>query len=150
MRRSAWVTGGGTVVAALLLSGGVITQAQSREDDLTVVRKAVSASPSPQQAGEPAAKASTPAPRKGGKSEPQWLRVRVVDKGTKKGKVSVNLPLALVRAMDDWPIDFHCRKSGGEEKHCTLKIGEVLQALDSGQDLVEIDDDEAQVRVWVE
>jgi len=31
-----------------------------------------------------------------------------------------------------------------------VTIGEVLRALDSGQALVDIEDDEASVRVWVE
>jgi hypothetical protein len=29
-------------------------------------------------------------------------------------------------------------------------VGEILRALDSGQSLVEIEDDETTVRVWVE
>jgi hypothetical protein len=70
----------------------------------------------------------------------------VLEKAGKK--VSINLPLALVRAMgDDLPIGPHC---GREGKGATLTIGEVLRALDSGQDLVQVDDEDANVRVWVE
>jgi hypothetical protein len=60
----------------------------------------------------------------------------------------VNLPLALVRALgDDIPIGPHC---GREGKGVTLTVGEALRALDSGQDLVQVDDEDAKVRVWVE
>lgn len=148
MKRSAWVRCGGAIAAALLSAGSAA--AQPVEDDLAVVKKAVSASPSPQQPQELEAKAASAAPRKDGKPAPQWLKVRVVDKGTKKGKVSVNLPLALVRAVGGWPIDFRCGRAGKEDKRCTLKMAEALEALESGQDLVEIDDEEATVRVWVE
>jgi hypothetical protein len=120
-----------TWLLALALVGGS-ARAASVEDDLAVVKKAVA-----QDA--PRVRART------GK-EPQWLRVRVVEKAGKK--VSVNLPLALVRALgDDIPIGLHCGRYG---KGSTLTIGEVLRALDSGQDLVQVDDEDANVRVWVE
>ena len=123
-----------TWLLALVLAGGS-ARAGSVEDDLMVVKKAV--------AQRPQASASTQT-RKG--KEPQWLRVRVVEKAGKK--VSVNLPLALVRAMGaDLPIGPHCGRLG---KGATLTIGEVLRALDSGQDLVQVDDHDANVRVWVE
>ncbi len=83
------------------------------------------------------------------KGEPMWFRVRVVEKASKRARVSVNLPIGLVRAMgDEWPIpSYHgCRK----RERCGMTIGEVLRALDSGQSLVEIEDDEASVRVWVD
>lgn len=129
------------------------------EDDLAVVKRAVAAStqavqPTPRpKAAEGAG--STAEPRKKGE-KPQWLRVRIVEKGSKKGKVSVNLPLSLVRALgDDMPLDLPCSardREDGEPRHkgCSLKIGDILQALDTGQDLVEVDDDEATIRVWVE
>ena len=136
--------------------------AGSAEDDLAVVKKAVAERPAPAvlpaapvvaPAGQepappedpaPAAKAA-PRPRPG--KEPQWLKVRVVEKAGKR--VSVNLPLALVRALgDDWPIDLPCGRCGKERPRMT--VGEVLRTLDSGQDLVQIDDEEATVRVWVE
>lgn len=129
------------------------------EDDLAVVKRAVAASgqttqptPLPKAADK---SAPVPEPRKTG-NKPQWLRVRIVEKGNKKGKVSVNLPLSVVRAVgDDLPLDFHCSdrdREDGERRHraCSIKIGDILQALDTGQDLVEVDDDEATVRVWVE
>jgi hypothetical protein len=138
-----------TWLLALVLAGSS-ARAGSVEDDLTVVKKAV-APRSQASAGAQAAEsqeqekdATRVRARKG--KEPQWLRVRVVEKAGKK--VSVNLPLALVRAMgDDMPIGLHC---GREGKGATLTIGEVLRALDSGQDLVQVEDEDAHVRVWVE
>jgi hypothetical protein len=47
---------------------------------------------------------------------------------------------------EDWPLD--CGR--GHSKGHGPTLGEVLRALDSGQDLVEIEDDDATVRVWVE
>jgi len=70
-----------------------------------------------------------------------------VEKAGKGARVSINLPLGIARALgDEWPIARHgeCRKD-----RCPT-LGEVLRALDSGQSLVEIEDDEATVRVWVE
>jgi hypothetical protein len=126
-----------TLLLALVLAGAS-ARAGSVEDDLRVVKKAV-APRSQASVGAQSTRA-----RKG--TEPQWLRVRVVEKAGKK--VSVNLPLALVRAMgDDIPIGPHC---GREGKGVTLTIGDVLRALDSGQDLVQVDDEDANVRVWVE
>jgi hypothetical protein len=130
-----------TWLLALVLAGAT-ARAGSVEDDLRVVKKAVAQR---SQAAESQEKDAT-RPRAGKGKEPQWLRVRVVEKAGKK--VSVNLPLALVRAMgDDLPIGPHCGRWG---KGATLTIGEVLRALDSGQDLVQVDDEDANVRVWVE
>ena len=75
---------------------------------------------------------------------PQWFRVRIVDKSDKKAKVSVNLPLALVRAIGS---DIRLEGCGRCGRHT---LGEVLRALDAGENLVEIEDAEASVRVWVE
>jgi len=135
----------GIVLAALAAPAA----ADRAEDDLQLVKKAVlstQAAPPRPPAEEPAPPATArPSPRKG---EPQWFRVRVVEKAGKRARVSVNLPLVLVRSLgDEWPIAERgrCRESG----HCPT-LGEVLRALDSGQSLVEIEDDEATVRVWVE
>ena len=78
-----------------------------------------------------------------------WFHVRVVEKAGKRARVSLNLPIGLVRSMgDDWPIPaYHgCRK----RDRCGVTLGEILRALDSGQPLVDIEDDEATVRVWVD
>ncbi len=133
--------------AILFVALAAPAAADRAEDDLQVVRKAVASSsrvtPTRLPAEEPPAEAK-PAPRKG---EPQWFHVRVVAKAGKHARVSVDLPLGIARWLgDDWPIarDGHCRKD-----HCPT-LGEILRALDSGQSLVEIDNDETTVRVWVE
>ena len=139
-----------TLFASIVLAAlGATAAADRAEDDLQLVKKAVlsaQASPArpPAEDSAPPA-AARPAPRKG---DPQWFRVRIVEKVGKRAKVSVNLPLVLVRSLgDEWPIAERgrCREGG----RCPT-LGEVLRALDSGQSLVEIEDDEATVRVWVE
>ena len=123
--------------------------ADRAEDDLQVVRKAVASSTQIAQARppaeEPAAPAEAkPAPRKG---ELRWFRVRIAEKAGKHARVSIDLPLGIARALgEEWPIARlgECRKD-----RCPT-LGEVLRALDSGQSLVEIEDDETTVRVWVE
>jgi hypothetical protein len=139
------------LLAALLVVAIALPAAADRaDDDLQAVRKAVLASPG-SQARPPAedpggAAEAKPQPRKG---EPMWFRVRIVEKAGKRARVSVNLPIGLVRSLgDDWPIpSYHgCRK----RDRCGATLGEILRALDTGQNLVEIEDDETTVRVWVE
>lgn len=128
----------------LVLWAGLLVGDQSAgagEDDLTVVKRAVAqAAPTPQALPD-----DRPVARSG--SKPQWLRVRVTERSGKR--VRVNLPLALVRAVGDWPIDFGCGWEG-ERRRCKLRISEVLEALDAGQSLVEVDDEGTTVRIWVE
>jgi len=117
------------------------------EDDLQVVRKAVASSTRVAQARPPAEEPPAEAKAAPSKGEPRWLRVRIVEKAGKHGRVSINLPLGIARSLgDDWPISprGQCHKD-----HCPT-LGEILRALDSGQSLVEIEDDEATVRVWVD
>ncbi len=136
------------VVAAFLGALAAPAAADRADDDLAAVKRAVGG---PSIETEPKSPAEDPAqpPRRAERdrprrSEPQWLRVRVVEKGQKRSRVSLNLPLALVRAFGrDWPLE-GCRRC----EHRT--VGEVLRALDSGQNLVEIEDQDAFVRVWVE
>jgi hypothetical protein len=116
------------------------------EDDLAVVKKAVgSEAPAPRKGEEP--KARAPEPRKG--DEPRWLKLRIEDRSQKKAKVSVNLPLDLVKALDedgeDWPLDW-----GRHDKRSKVRLGDVLRALKSGQEFVTIEDEDSTVRIWVE
>jgi hypothetical protein len=117
-----------------------------KDDDLALVKRAVAQNSAP--AALPQAEAPT-APRASSRShEPQWFKVRVVDKATGKKKVTVNMPLSLVKALgDDVPVDWPC---GEGRIHSTLRMSEVLAALESGQDLVQVDDEDSEVRVWVE
>ena len=153
MRTATWTL---SLLATLALAGGAV-RAGSVEDDLAVVKKAVAPKAQASGAPSPAPSASSEKPKAatdasgteaGRRKDPQWLRVRVSEKQGKK--VSVNLPLSFVRALgEDWPIDLGGRACQGEAGRRPT-IGEVLRTLDSGQDLVQIDDADATVRVWVE
>ena len=139
-----------SLFAGILLAALVVPAAADRaEDDLQLVKRAV-ASSQVAQARPPAEEPLPPRAEAGAarKGAPTWFRVRIVEKGNKRAKVSVNLPLGIVRSLgDEWPIAERgrCR----QDRRCPT-LGEVLRALDSGQSLVEIEDDEATVRVWVE
>jgi hypothetical protein len=135
------------VVIGVAVLGGPGRSADARgpaEDDLAVVRRAMaqeSASPIP----EGRAREKSPAR----KAEPQWLRVRINERGG-KSRVSVNVPLALARALGgDIPLDLACHR-GGEEGRTKIRLRDVLASLDSGQDIVQVDSDDGSVRVWVE
>jgi len=152
--------------AALTVAAAGVVIAASAEDDLAVVKRAVARQEAP--ASTPPAAAEVPItrvdekdawegradvrPRAGGPGRDlRWFKVRITERGAKKARVTVNLPIALVRALgDDFPIDIgrHAGWRGGRER--TLRLGEVLATLEAGQSLVEIDDDDATVRVWVE
>jgi hypothetical protein len=138
----------------------VPAMADRADDDLQAVRKAVGKTvasstvqaPAPEQARPPAEEDPTPpsARRPLKSSDLKWLHVRVAPKaGSRSGRVSVNVPLGLVRLFgDDWPIPTGpaCR----QHDRCHLTLGDVLRALDSGQTLVDVEDDQATVKVWVE
>ena len=65
--------------------------------------------------------------------------------------MSVNLPLALARALgDDIPLDWACRRHDGDEGRRKIRLGDVLASLDSGQDIVQVDSEDGSVRVWVD
>jgi hypothetical protein len=159
-----------TVAWGLLLAGmaglagaGVVG---TGEDDLAIVKKAVASPlPTPRAArtaekrdGVVAMAQVTPAPatpearpvvRMG--REPRWFKVRVVERGTGRKKVTVNLPLSLVRALGDDTLDWGCRGDGDGRRQChTVRLSEVLRSLEAGQELVEVEDENALVRVWVE
>jgi hypothetical protein len=155
-------------VVVLALAGTAETgRAAGGEDDLAIVKKAV-ASPAPRGrviriASTPApqaapavppvtvAPAADVAPRARAGREPQWFKVRVVERATGRKKVTINLPLSLVRALGDDTIDWGCRSGDGDRDRChTVRLSEVLRSLETGQELVEIEDEEATVKVWVE
>ena len=139
--------------AALAVAAAGVVIAAGAEDDLAVVKRAV--------AGQQVARQETPANTPPTADEPitrvrekgdlRWFKVRIIEKGSKKARVTVNLPIALVRALgDDFPIDIGRHAGWRGERERTLRLGEVLATLEAGQSLVEIDDDESTVRVWVE
>jgi len=135
-----------------MLGGAALTAAEqpkAAQDDLAVVKRAVAADATamtparPQADPQPAPRAAAPG------HEPQWFKVRVVDKASGKKKVTVNMPLALVRALgDDLPVDWPCGDHA--RVRSSLKVSDVLAALEAGQDLVQVDDEDSEVRIWVE
>jgi hypothetical protein len=161
--------------AALAVAAAGVVIAASAEDDLAVVKRAVAR----QQVARQEAPASTPpataaaeepvtrterkddawerrsdARSGAGGGGPRWFKVRITEKGSKRARVNVNLPIALVRALgDDFPIDVG--RHGGwrgtrEGREKMIRLGEVLATLEAGHSLVEIDDEDATVRIWVE
>jgi hypothetical protein len=150
-------TGRLLLAAALGVGLSAPARAGSADDDLQAVKKAVLASSgSPASVSQARPPAEDPGPRTAeARPEPRptegplWFRVRIVEKAGKRARLSLNLPIGLVRSVgDEWPIPsrHHCRK----RDRCGVTLGEILRALDSGQALVDIEDDEATVRVWVE
>jgi hypothetical protein len=144
LRVMAW-----TVLAAAIALPAVADRA---EDDLQAVKKAVRVSEQAREKARPPVEEEKPRPEarpalRG--SDLKWLHVRIEPKaGSRNGRLSVNVPLGLVRALgDDWPIP-----APGCHRHdrCHLTLGELLRAVDSGQTLVDIEDDDATVKVWVE
>ncbi len=138
------------IAAALAAAFAAPALADRAEDDLAAVKRALGetagakASPPAEDPGQGLEPSPSPQARRAG---PKRFRIRVVERGRKHAKVSVNLPLALVRAIGEgWRVQGcqRCEQGRGPT------LGEVLRALDSGQNLVEIDDDETTVRVWVE
>jgi hypothetical protein len=144
----------GTLAVAAVLGGAILLAAAERpkpkEDDLAVVKRAVAQNQTVSAPARPQAEVR-PAPRTANRDrDPQWFKVRVVDKATGKRKVTVNLPLAVVKALgDEMPVDWPC---GGLDSRVrsSIRLSEVLKALEAGQDLVQVDDDDSEVRVWVE
>lgn len=151
------------LMAALVLGALAAPSAADRaDDDLAAVKKAVGTTVEAEAtppAEEPAARAEKSRAEerrerqraeerradrsRSRRGEPQWIRVRIAEKGEKHARVSVNVPLAIVRALgEDMEI--------GDHRHGHRTVGDVLRALDSGENLVDIEDEEATVRIWVE
>ena len=125
-------------LAGVLLAGTLAVSASAAEDDLAVVKRAVQEERVPER----------PATRPRG-TAPTWLHVRVQDKGEKQARVSVNVPLALVAALGtDCPASWHCDKLGKDGK--AARLSDLLATLESGQEIVQVDDQEHTVRVWVD
>jgi hypothetical protein len=126
-----------TFVAGVLM-GAAAAHAQPADggvdDDLAVVKRAVEKED------------DAPAPQAQRSDHARWFRVRIEDRSG--GRVKINLPLGLVRELDDHvPFDLDC----GRKRHpCRIRLSEVLDQLDSGQDLVEIKDADSTVRIWVD
>jgi hypothetical protein len=119
------------IIAGAALLGPVRLRAESSaDDDLTVVKKALQKSPASEPTG----------------AKPQWIHVRVDGKNGKKEKVSINMPLSLVEALgDDAFVCHHMKNEKGP-----IHLADILKSLKSGQEIVEIEDDEANIKIWVD
>lgn len=120
------------------------------DDDLDVVKRAVQVA----QATEAKPAAPRAASRKTGE-EPRWLKIKVVEQkdGKKNETVSITVPLGILRALgDDVAVDLDELgvKVKGIEGSKKLRLGEVLAALEPGQPLVEVHEENSDVRIWVE
>ena len=133
------------LLACVTLSLGTAGPATAgADDDLEVVKRAVAKKGGSEQ-GQP-----SPAARPRSR-EAQWFKVRIVDKETGRQKISMTLPLGLVDIVGDLPLDdCHGWRREHHHDHSRHTLREVLAALRSGRDLVQIDNDETSVRVWVE
>jgi hypothetical protein len=122
------------------LMGAAVAHAQpadgGTEDDLAVVKRAV-------EREEDAAAPPATARRT---DQARWFRVRIEERNG--ARIKVNLPLGLVRDLDDRvPLDWGC---GRRHRGCRLRLSDVLDQLDAGEDLVEIKDADSTVRIWVD
>jgi hypothetical protein len=132
-------------VGALVVLSARPVGATGQEDDLEIVKKALAqaghTSPAAADHDVRASSAATMPAR------PRWLKVRVIDKGEGKSKVTINLPLSLLAVLGDKELDW-CDHHGTEG--CHVKLKSVLDVLAAGQELVNIDSSEATVRAWIE
>jgi hypothetical protein len=144
------MAGGLVLWAGLLVGDQAAIRAGEPDDDLAVVKRAV-AQTTTTPVPPPSALQDDERPRARSGAKPQWLRVRVTENNGKR--VRINVPLQLVRAVGDWPIDL-CRdwdRWERDRQRCKLRLSDVLDALDAGQSLVEVDEEGgAKVRIWIE
>lgn len=117
--------------------GAATARAGAIEDDLAVVKRAVTAD----KKAEKGATAENRSARSGRK--PLWLRVRILEKGPGGDKISISLPLSLTRTLAGKTAHW---KTGNKK----LDLGQILERLGSGQDLILIEDEDTTVRVWLE
>jgi hypothetical protein len=134
-------------MTSLFLGVGLVLAAGATggaaEEDLAIVKKAVA-----QTAPAPATPAGEERAAPGvTRAKPQWLRVRVTDKGKSKASVSINLPIGIVEALGDEPLDL-CRHRRASK--CQLTLRGLLAAFEAGQRLVEIESEDGDVKVWVD
>jgi hypothetical protein len=76
--------------------------------------------------------------------------VRIEERGAKRAKVSVNVPLELVKALDDDGEELPMLHGHTDGKGKSIRLRDVLRALHTGQDIVQIEDEESVIRIWVE
>jgi len=138
----------GALVFALAALAGT-ADATERDDDLALVRRAVAESRIAQDASATPPAEAPAHGRAERKRAPRWLKVRIAPERGGGDRVSVNVPLALVRFVGDVDVDLGCEDER-EHEVCGMSVLDLLDELESGQDLVEIDGGDAKIRIWVE
>lgn len=80
--------------------------------------------------------------------EPTMLKLKVIDKATKKQEVNLSMPVALLEWASECCKDEKVRVSGT----CSLSLKEMLRILrKSGNNvLLEVEAEEKLVKIWVE
>jgi hypothetical protein len=131
------------VLFAVVAAVASPAMAAEGDDDLALVKRAVTAVEHSVHAQAAEETRETRAARPG-PAAPSWLKVRIVDEDDEGASLSLNVPLALVHALDA----LTCDDEDGEERE--LGLSDLLAGLRSGQPLVSIEGDDAEVRVWVE
>lgn len=133
-RKVLWVVGGMVLATTV---GAWAVRADSGSD---TKKKAVAAAPSREAEVKPGPRA-------------QWLRVQVLegDKEHRQQKVSVRVPVAVLRLLGrEASVDLSelgVKVEGAPKK---IAIAELLDAIEPGTTLVEVDDAASHVKVWVE
>lgn len=148
MKRS-WAFG----AALWVLAGfGLALGVSAEEDDLAVVKRAVAVQTAVDDADAP--RSVAPSATRKSTRRATWLKVRIVEEkdGKKEDRVSVTLPLALLGALGkDATVDLaRLGVQGLKSEARNVRIMDVLETLEPGSLLVEVKDEHAHVRVWVE
>lgn len=139
------------LIAILGVALAASASAGSAEDDLQAVKKALfasSGSVARPAAEDPQAAEAAPRPPTT-RTDPMWFKVRIVEKAGKRARVSLNLPIGLARSLGEIGPQRPAQRCASRDR-CGATLGELLRALDSGQPLLDIEDAEATVRVWLE
>ncbi len=126
-----------TAIAIIaILSAAVLAApaAAARKNDFKVIQAAVKSG----------AKAETPEVR-----EPRWFKVLIKDHGSDEAALRITLPVALVEVV---LASSDCRRFKVDESRGEIDLKAVWAALKKAgpMALVEIEDDGAVIRVWLE
>lgn len=151
--KKAWMA---VVVGACLLvtaGAGLAGVVWAADDDLAVVRRAVAVADADEKAKEKDERPAGPAVRKSSR-RPTWLKVSIVEEkdGKKEARVSVTVPLALLSVLGkDASVDLaQLGVKGLKDHQQNVRIMDVLETLEPGTMLVEVQEEKEHIKVWVE
>lgn len=118
-----------TIVISFLVVGILLAESK---DDIQTIKKAVKKNPA-YKAG----------------NEVKWFKVLVTDNRTKKDKVKITLPVALIEFFIKCTDDKHLRINRDE---CDIDLKELFAELKKlgPMVLIEVHEDEETVKVWFE